>query len=317
VLKYLTNFSILAALILSSPSAFGWSGYVHRIIAEIANQQISTSTRNQIETITQENLEKSANWADAVKNSSVWRHTKNYHYKNIDGEDYFADIKTLSATQLKKGDMIRALVSAEDILRSKSSSLADKKTALRFLIHLIGDIHQPLHAGYRSDGGGNSLGVTWYTKKTNFHALWDGSLTGSFAYQNQLPSPMTSNDYIKELRKPSSSEIKKWQNSYILDWFNETLDGRALAYNANPNSNDAYYQHTIGLVNDRVLMAGFRLAGWLEEIYSGKPLKASAVQLRKNLAATVGEAAEVQIDLEPRDSRSVFIDDDASPCDHH
>ena len=59
------------------------------------------------------------------------------------------------------------------MLQDPNASLADKQTALRFIVHLVGDLHQPLHVGKCCDKGGNDVKVTWFGKPTNLHAVWD------------------------------------------------------------------------------------------------------------------------------------------------
>ena len=61
-------------------------------------------------------------------------------------------------------------------LRTPTASLADKQLALRFVVHLVGDLHQPLHVGKCCDKGGNDVKVTWFGKPTNLHAVWDLAL---------------------------------------------------------------------------------------------------------------------------------------------
>ena len=72
-----------------------------------------------------------------------------------------------------EGDALEALTHFGKTLQDPNASLADKQTALRFVVHIVGDLHQPLHVGKCCDRGGNDVKVTWFGKPTNLHAVWD------------------------------------------------------------------------------------------------------------------------------------------------
>jgi hypothetical protein len=320
VLKFFRRSLLLLPLCLNSPAAYGWGSSSHKIIAQIAADHISPDTAKQIALITSnENLQQSAWWPDQIKSTPEWSHTRGYHFNDMnDGPTYLEYIKTLSDYYKKKGDIVRAVLKAEDVLRSPTESKDNKKYALRFLVHLVGDIHQPLHSGFSTDIGGNKIAMDWFGIKTNLHSVWDGSLTSAYAYRNSLPKPLDARDYISTLRTPSSLEIKAWQGSYVLDWLNESLDVRHQAYLGNNGDNESYYTNNINLVNDRILQAGYRLAGMLDQIFKNVPLSSTAVKLRKSISQAIGSDPNFMIDLTPTTTATANIDGvlGRDDCDH-
>jgi nuclease S1 len=141
-----------------------WSRIGHELISDIAQ---SYCTANVVGKIRQHfpagTLKSESMWADHVKREPEWKYTATYHYANFPGNscDY---IPSRDCT-LPKSCVVGATSNYTSQL--KSDSKLKIKTALRFLVHLVGDLHQPLHIGRASDMGGNNILVTFFTRKTS------------------------------------------------------------------------------------------------------------------------------------------------------
>lgn len=249
-------------LVLVSTSALAWGPQGHMIVGEIAEHRLSekarTETKKLLGTLT---MAEASNWADHIKGQREWSHTKPWHFVNIpDGMTYD------EAEHSHEGDAVTAITEQVAILKSPSSSLEAKQYALRFVIHIVGDLHQPLHAGRVSDRGGNSISVIFEGRKMNLHSLWDSTMIMKenmdyVAYARSLDQMSFLNSY--DLPELSFSQIIK-----------EGMAARPEIYRFKaPEGNKPvtlgteYYQRNLSLMNNQLLMGGKRLADLLNKIY--------------------------------------------------
>ena len=146
---------------------FGWGKTGHRIVGEIAENYLTKNSKLQIKKlIGHHNLSRISNWADEIKSDPKWDHAYDWHYCTIpDGEDY--------EKGKHKGQAVEKVFDFTKTLKDKKSTKEDKIIALKFLVHLIGDLHQPLHVGNGKDRGGNDVKVKWFGEATNLHNVWD------------------------------------------------------------------------------------------------------------------------------------------------
>ena len=175
----------LVVLCCVAPSpASAWSAAGHRIIAAMAEQRLTQRARAEIQRLLAPSgagsLADVAAWADEVREDPAQRElaraTAKFHYVN------FADssCRYEPARDCPGGACIVAAVPRyAAVLGDRSRSNAERAQALRFLVHFVGDTHQPLHAGYRSDRGGNNFQVRFNGKGSNLHAIWDYNVLAS------------------------------------------------------------------------------------------------------------------------------------------
>ena len=162
------------ALSLASP-AHAWGPIGHRITGAIADENLSGVARAEVELLLgSEDLAQASTWPDEMRSdpSEFWQKTASpWHYVTVpNGNDYEA------SDAPPEGDAMTALARFTETLRDPKASQDDKRLALRFIVHIIGDLHQPLHAGNGTDRGGNDFNVTWFGKSTNLHSVWDSGL---------------------------------------------------------------------------------------------------------------------------------------------
>jgi hypothetical protein len=108
-------------------------------------------------------------------------------------------------------------------LQDPNASRADKQLALRFIVHLVGDLHQPLHVGKCCDRGANDVKVTWFGKPTNLHAVWDSQLVDD----EQLSFTELA---AKLERHISPQDVVKWWDVNPRDWISESAEIRDTLY---------------------------------------------------------------------------------------
>lgn len=182
----------LPALVLAAPASAYWE-FGHRTIARIAEVNVAPRTRTAIRTLLAETprldtptcpattIEAASTWADCIKplkrpdGKSRFGYAYNWHFQDVDICQPF----TLEEA-CKDGNCVSAQITRDvAILKDKSASPKDRAEALLFLIHFVGDLHQPLHAGEKHDKGGNDLAATYGSyspKRLNLHSIWDGTL---------------------------------------------------------------------------------------------------------------------------------------------
>jgi hypothetical protein len=247
------------------PAPMVWSMNGHRIVAAIAERHLLPVTRLKIaELLGPYPLAYFANWADWYRAQPEGQHTRTWHYVNIPpGEAY---VEPESDTPL---DLIQAMRLQESILGDTTRSLEDRAVALKLLMHFVGDAHQPLHAGYESDRGGNLVQVTWFGRPTNLHSLWDALLP-----EHQR---LSYTEYVEFLDFASPEEIIAWTDSRDLDWIEESRDlldqvyapVRAVAADSVPDLGWGYANPMTPIMERRLLQAGIRLAAVLNRVLGG------------------------------------------------
>ena len=171
----------LLLCLLAAP-AWAWGPLGHRLVARLAEPQLtpaaSAEVRRLLATEQVHSLADVANWADDLRKRDpvLGRRSAKWHYVNLDGDD----CRFIAARDCPGGDcVVEALRGQAAILADRSRSDAERLQALKFVVHFTGDIHQPLHAGYARDRGGNDVQLNHRGKGSNLHALWDGTLLNS------------------------------------------------------------------------------------------------------------------------------------------
>src|SRR6476661_7328390 len=211
---------VVVALGLAPSPGFAWGKTGHRVVAAIADTQLSGLSRANVEEILGpgETLDEAANWPDEMRSApgQFWQKTSTpWHYVTLNG--------ILYDHAPSEGDALEALAKFSKTLRDPNASQADKQTALRFVVHLVGDLHQPLHNGKCCDKGGNDVKVNWFGKPTNLHAVWDSQLVD----EEQLSFTELA---AKLERHLSSADVIKWWDINPRDWTSESAEIRDTLY---------------------------------------------------------------------------------------
>jgi len=147
--------------------AYGPAG--HRVAGRLAEPLLCRAAAAEIASLTGgEGLDELGLWADRIRGDDAWRHTNPWHYMNI--ED---DARIESFAHPPEGDVLWAIEGQAGLL-ARPGAPAARAEALRFLVHFVVDIHQPLHVGRESDRGGNTVDVRAVGGPTvNLHRFWD------------------------------------------------------------------------------------------------------------------------------------------------
>ena len=213
-------FVMASALALLPSPAFAWGKTGHRVVAAIADTQLSGLARAHIRELLggAESLDEAATWPDDMRSAPepFWQKTATpWHYVTLDGITY--------DHAPPEGDALEALGRFRRTLEDPGASLADKQLALRFIVHLVGDLHQPLHVGKCCDRGGNDVKVSWFGKPTNLHAAWDSAMVDD----EQLSFTELA---AKLERHITDADVVGWWDVNPRDWISESAEIRDTLY---------------------------------------------------------------------------------------
>lgn len=236
---------------------FRWGQTGHRTVGHIADGMLSKKAKKQVKRVLgNETLAEVSTWMDEVRSDRDYDYAQTWHYTTIpDGETYE------TAEKQENGDVIWAIEKIVKELKAGNLSEEDETTNLKFLVHLVGDIHQPLHVGNGEDRGGNDVKVQWFGSNTNIHSVWDSRMIDGKQYSYT--------ELANKINHPTKVDVQEWQAATVRDWAIESMSYRNRIYDLPENGRISYrYSYdNFDLVEYRLLQAGVRLAGVINEIY--------------------------------------------------
>ena len=249
MIKILVVYTLLFSFVL------GWGKTGHRITGKIAETYLTKNAKTQIKKLMgHHDLSRMSNWADEIKSDPAWEIANDWHWCTIpDGELY--------KKEKYSGEAVEKVNEFINVLKNKRSKKEDKQIALKFLVHLIGDLHQPMHVGNGKDRGGNDIKLKWFNAPTNLHRIWDSDLINL-----QELSFSEYSDYL--LLNEDRGKIRKWQGDDVLTYIHESRDLRNQCYDfSGENLKWEYFYKHKELLEKRLLQGGVRLSGELNRIF--------------------------------------------------
>ena len=257
---------LIFLMVTTSENCLAWGKKGHELVAEIAFHYMDDSTKKIVKDFLGNlSIEEAATWMDDERSNDFYNYMRTWHYVNVEKGDTYKPTK--------ERDIITVLHSAIAELKNyKNLSKKDIKRDLLLIFHLVGDLHQPLHVGYGSDKGGNSIDVTSPALSGNLHGIWDTQIIESRG--------ITMDSCLKFYLAFSSNEIKQIQKIDVLAWMNSSRSLLDSVYNFQnlvlPND---YVDKAVPLIEKQLLFGGLRLAAILNEVFA--PAKADALPANK------------------------------------
>ena len=255
------SYALLLSTCLFPAQAFAWGEAGHRIVCEIAFQELDANARPKVRQLIRSDPDynlfaDSCNWADKIRNKDRYKRYGRLHYVNA------ARGASGMPAECPSGCVLTAIREEAQLLRTSPSAVR-RLEALKFLGHFVGDLHQPLHAGYRDDRGGNKIKVNFYDERHKLHKVWDTLMIGQRTRK------------WRKLAERLSSAIKPidrtvWAARSPIDWANESFQiVERRVYDFAPGEDLArdYYRRNIPIVERRLTAAGVRLGALLNRIY--------------------------------------------------
>jgi hypothetical protein len=280
-------FNLVSFIIFFLSQFFTWGANGHRVVAQVCENHLSEKAKTSIKAILdKEYLAEITNWSDYIKSEREWKFADEWHYTTVHPDQNVTNVRDQYAEDPKINDAIEAIELMKQILKGDSKAKkqfeniieknkarklnnSTEATALAFLVHIIGDIHQPLHVGKNRDSGGNKIAVLFFSDKTNVHSVWDTKIIEH--------ERLSYTEFTHFIDKMTNDEIIAAQNSTLDDWARESVVLREHIYNTLYDYTDREtglpsfswnYQHdNIVIVEERLVLAGVRLAGVLNSIF--------------------------------------------------
>lgn len=241
---------------------FAWSQEGHRVCGEIASRHLTKKAQLSIASILgDESIAMASNWADFIKADSVYAYLSPWHYIDLPDSLNYVSLQSFLKTDTATDAYTKIkFLSAQ--LKNKQLAKDKKAMYLKLLIHIVEDIHQPLHT-IGTEQGGNGIKVTWFNESSNLHKVWDGDVIN---FQQ-----LSYTEYANWLDHAKPQQIKTWQQQPISQWlFDSYSIGENLVKEitqTNQKLSYLYNYNHIDTLNQQLLKGGIHLAKVLNDIF--------------------------------------------------
>jgi nuclease S1 len=254
--------AVALGLLWGALPGLAWGPQGHRVVAVIAQANLTPAARAQVDALLGplNSMAAVSSWADDTRFD--YPETGPWHYIDIP-----LDANSINmATECPQGNcVIGKIEEYEGVLKDSHANEADRRVALKFLIHFVGDLHQPLHCEDHNDKGGNMVQLAFFGQPSNLHSVWDsGILNHIQPYGNRLAELLNS--------RVTSAEKAQWAKGSLQDWAMESHQlARDVAYKdlpagSPPDLGQAYVDAATPPVETQLEKAGIRLAAILNQL---------------------------------------------------
>lgn len=243
--------------ILSPTKLNAWGVIGHRVIGEMASNMMSCVARKKVEKVLSNvSVAMVSNWGDFVKADTAYSEFSDWHYTNLPANLSRNRFDSVALTT-NSGECIYRVIYLTEYLKKHP----DDVEKLKLLIHLVGDMSQPLHLGRQQDLGGNTITIKWFGHNINIHALWD-----SYLIDEQKLSYTEYATHLKRIYKPKRVKYSKQQ---VLDFAWKTYLVCEKIYSTASDTSKSYrYIYDYQKVWEQQLVEGsILLASILDYIY--------------------------------------------------
>ncbi|KGM57314.1 endonuclease [Lysobacter arseniciresistens ZS79] len=261
----LTAASVLAGLLLAPALASAWGPQGHRLVAALAWDELDPRARARVEQLlageSDPTLPGIANWADDLRGNDpdIGRRSARWHYVNIAGQGCRYD----AASACAGGDcVVEAIRAQAAVLGDPARPLEERRQALKFVVHFVGDVHQPMHAGYGHDKGGNDVQLRMPDGRGgNLHRLWDSGLLNTAELDDAA--------YLARLRAlplavPAGTGPADWAEASC-----EVVVRPGVYVASGAAVDDDYVQAWLPVAEAQLRRGGSQLAGLLNRVLGG------------------------------------------------
>lgn len=243
-------------------AGMAWGVLGHRIVGQIADSYLTKTTKKEIfKILGNESIAITSNWPDFIKSDPSYKYLDPWHYINLKAGLSETELKNYLATDTTT-DAYTKITWLSGQLKNKELEEDKKVLYLRLLIHIVGDVHQPLHIGRVEDRGGNGIKVNWFKEPVNLHTVWDSKLID---FQQ-----LSYSEYATAINYTTRAIRKEWQAQPVSEWIWQSYQHAEKIYtDIKPDANLGYDYNFkfIGVVNQQLLKGGVHLAGLLNEIF--------------------------------------------------
>lgn len=250
---------ILIICLLPAKNLFAWGQKGHDVTAYIAECHLTPEAAEKVhKALNGHSPVYYSNWMDIASHTPEYAYSRTWHYFNID-----EGLTRETMRKNPKGDILTAMAQLTENLKNGDLDTIQEALALKMLIHLVGDMHCPMHAGHLSDAGGNQIAVKMFETLTNLHSVWD----------TQLPEAVhrwSYTEWQQQIDRLNEEQIALIQVGEPKDWVDENFKICAHIYEDTPEDTIISYDYVdkyTPVIEMQFLRGGYRLAKLLNEIY--------------------------------------------------
>jgi len=252
--------AVLCLSLLVTHPAYPWGFKGHEIVGHIAQTNLTDQAWHKVKTI----LRPRTSIANTLARASVWpdkvgrkiRDMNRFHYVNFATED---TTYSRSKNCPRRNCIVEAIPWYLRVMVDEKAPLNVRRIALRFVIHLVGDIHQPLHSGRRKDRGGTRIKLNYRGEEVSLHWLWDNNMIEANEQESSAEIAKRLNDGV------TPGNLQAWQGRTVAAWAVESLIlARSHAYKIPETEvvTEAYVNRAMPVIRRRLAQGGIRL-GWV------------------------------------------------------
>ncbi|RMB60627.1 S1/P1 Nuclease [Dokdonia sinensis] len=241
-----------------SASNYDWGKTGHRVTGAIAEKYLTKKTKRNLDKLLNgESLALISTYADEIKSEDKYRPYGPWHYVNVPFDSTYEE-----HPKSEKGDLIQGIDHCLKVLNNDNSSKEDKIFNLKMLVHLIGDLHQPMHVGLSEDKGGNDFQVRWFGEGTNLHSVWDTKMIEGYGMSYKELADNAARLTKKQRKAIAQGTHREWMEEsrgLVKNVYDNTKKGEKLGYR--------YSYDYFDTVRSQLQKGGIRLAKVLNEIF--------------------------------------------------
>jgi hypothetical protein len=260
--KFVQQLFVIVSVIYFPLQSMAWGTQGHRICGQIASFYLTPKAKAAIDEILGgESIALASNWADFIKSDPNYAYLSPWHYIDFDKQYTYPEM----VAYLNRDTVTDAYTKLNFLigqLKNKNLELSKKQLYLRMLIHIIEDVHQPMHTAHADDKGGNDFKVNWFSTPTNLHSVWDSQLID---FQQ-----LSFTEYASAIHFCTAAQRAQWQADPISKWLfesNQIAEKLYIEIKPGDTLNYRYNFTHISIVNQQMLKAGVRLAGVLNALF--------------------------------------------------
>ncbi|XP_021298857.1 endonuclease 2 [Herrania umbratica] len=272
-------------MLITPPAIYGWGTDGHAIVCRIAQPRLSEAAADAVKQLlpkfAEDDLGSVCSWADQVKFRYRW--SSALHFINTPDTCTYQYQRDCKDEEGEKGRCVAGAINnytSQLLSYNSAASRAEYNLteALLFLSHFMGDIHQPLHVGFASDEGGNTIDVHWYTRKEVLHHVWDSNIieTAEERFYDSNVDAMI--DAIQQnITIEWVDQVKRWETCslnktacpdiYASEGIKAACDWAYKGITEGSVLEDDYFLSRLPIVNWRLAQGGVRLAATLNRIF--------------------------------------------------
>ncbi|WDF55502.1 S1/P1 nuclease [Mucilaginibacter sp. KACC 22063] len=262
-LNFFKKLILGAAIVYLPAQSMAWGTQGHRICGQIADSYLSPKARKAVQAILgNESVAMASNWADFIKSDPQYNYLYTWHFLDFDKPMNYPELQQF----LKEDTGVDAYTKLQYLIadiKKPGISKENKLLDLRMIIHIVEDIHQPMHTAHTSDKGGNDLKVNWFSEPSNLHSVWDSKLID---FQQ-----LSYTEYTNWINHTTAAERAEWQKEPISKWlYDSHVLAEKIYADVHPGDtlNYKYNFKYIDILNKQMLKAGVHLAGLLNQIFA-------------------------------------------------